>query len=191
MGTISDAVYIYDENDEFSPVETLLNLQSAAVQSKFDEIGPGSIRYVANTAARNALASSFAPSATKPLYVYRGDAVAGRNLEFTLDGTNWLHISDSRDEQAMLRKYTQSGIASISVSNLGAWSVGTNQSVTFPTPFSTAPRVSVQRTGSNQPVQTALWGVSTTGFSITPYNSSPAALPASLSISYHWIATTL
>jgi hypothetical protein len=52
------------------------------------------IRTVVNATDRAQYVSSmtalgFGPSATRPLYVHRQDAVAGANLEVTLDGTTW------------------------------------------------------------------------------------------------------
>lgn len=99
MGFIdANGIYKYDSGDSLTPLETLLNLGEQSVSDKFAQIGPGTIRYVANTTARNALAASYAPTATKPLYVYRGDAALGRNLEFTVNGTTWQYVSDSRDD---------------------------------------------------------------------------------------------
>jgi len=49
---------------------------------------------VANTTARTQLvsdltAAGYAPSATHPLYVFRADATAGHETEYTRDGTTW------------------------------------------------------------------------------------------------------
>lgn len=52
------------------------------------------IVYVANSTARAQLVvdlttAGHAPSPTRPLYVHRGDAPAGQQLEQTVDGTTW------------------------------------------------------------------------------------------------------
>ncbi len=58
---------------------------------------------VADTAARTALlvtlaaaSPSVVPSTSSPIFVFRADAGAGRELEYTIDGTTWLTI-DARD----------------------------------------------------------------------------------------------
>lgn len=50
---------------------------------------------VANTAARNALATLLAPSASEPLWVYRQDAPVGARIEWTVDGATWRVIRTS------------------------------------------------------------------------------------------------
>jgi len=44
---------------------------------------------VANVAERTALAGKVAPTLGRPLLVFRADAPAGRNLEYSTDGTTW------------------------------------------------------------------------------------------------------
>lgn len=44
---------------------------------------------VANTTARDALATTLSPSATEPLFVWRADANIGSRLEWTEDGSTW------------------------------------------------------------------------------------------------------
>lgn len=51
------------------------------------------IMYVANTTARATAATALSPSASDPLYVHRGDAPAGAQLEVTTDGTNFYPIT--------------------------------------------------------------------------------------------------
>lgn len=48
--------------------------------------------YVANTAARDILEAAFVPSATKPLIVFRADAGAGKEIEYTFDGSTWYTV---------------------------------------------------------------------------------------------------
>lgn len=50
---------------------------------------PGGFVLVRNTAERAALAAAWAPTAENPLRVHRTDAGAGRELEYTTDGTTW------------------------------------------------------------------------------------------------------
>lgn len=113
MGTIdAQGIYKYASNDVVAPLEAALNVGQQSVSDAFANLGPGTIRYAANAAARNALAASYAPSATKPLFVYRGDAPAGKNLEFTLDGSNWGTYSDNRDVTGWTAVTAASGINS-------------------------------------------------------------------------------
>lgn len=44
---------------------------------------------VASVAARDSLETALPPSASEPLYVFRADAPAGREIEYTTDGTTW------------------------------------------------------------------------------------------------------
>lgn len=52
---------------------------------------------VANTTARAALVSSlgWSPSSSRPVYVHRGDAPAGRELEYTTNGSDWSAVAGS------------------------------------------------------------------------------------------------
>ncbi|MEV7962419.1 hypothetical protein [Oerskovia paurometabola] len=52
---------------------------------------------VANATARNAVASLVSPSPTEPLYVHRGDAPPGRQLEVTTNGTTWITVGAQHD----------------------------------------------------------------------------------------------
>lgn len=56
------------------------------------------IVYVANTTARAQLVAGLntagvGPSTTRPIYVHRGDATAGKELEYTTDGTTWTSVA--------------------------------------------------------------------------------------------------
>jgi hypothetical protein len=53
---------------------------------------PGGLVYVRTGAERDALAAALAPTAESPLLVFRGDAGAGRELEYTTDGASWTTV---------------------------------------------------------------------------------------------------
>lgn len=94
----ANGIIRYQETDAVTPLQAVLN---AGLQSASDALTParnGSIKYTANTTTRAALATSFGPTASKPLYVWRGNAAAGRNLEVTINGTAWQTISTSADD---------------------------------------------------------------------------------------------
>lgn len=78
--------------DLMEPYEGAINLVTASVSNKFDEIDPGLIHVVADIPARTALAGTFTPTPAKPLYVHRQNAGTGLELEVTTDGTNWRTI---------------------------------------------------------------------------------------------------
>lgn len=93
MGTTDpNGIYMYDDTDPLVPFSALLNTGQASVSAKFTNIDPGLIHYVANTTERTTLANSFAPTATKPLFVYRANAAPGARLEYSTNGTAWTTI---------------------------------------------------------------------------------------------------
>lgn len=68
----------------------------APARAAFDRFSASirDIKYVANTTARatliaNLVAAAKGPSTSNPVFVWRGDATSGRELEYTVDGTNW------------------------------------------------------------------------------------------------------
>ncbi len=96
--------------------------------------------YVADTTARAAVVSAMASAgktigSAEPLYVHRGDAGAGRELEYSVDGTNFKTVATS----ALSAPYSiAAGSVTVSIS---ASSTGT-AAITFPTSrFSVAPLV--------------------------------------------------
>lgn len=94
MGTIdANGIYMYADTDPLVPFASLLNTGQASVSAKFASIDQGLVHYVANTTERAALAATFMPTASKPLYVHRANVTDGRNLEFTTDGTNWITVA--------------------------------------------------------------------------------------------------
>lgn len=82
----------------------------------------------------------------------------------------------------------QHGRASLNISGLAAGSAGANAPVNFPAAFAGTPRVIVQHTSLNRELTFSTWGISTTGFSITPLNAGSAAIPASTTVDVDWIA---
>jgi hypothetical protein len=58
---------------------------------------------VASVAARDSLETALPPSASEPLYVFRADAPAGREVEYTTDGTTWraLVAEGSSDQKSL------------------------------------------------------------------------------------------
>ena len=97
MGSVnSQGVYEYDVTDnEIGPV--LLNRQSAALTNLFT--GRANTVRVANVSQRAAaLADHGAPSTSNPLIVFRADAGAGRELEYTTNGTLW-HTVDANEPE--------------------------------------------------------------------------------------------
>lgn len=93
MGTTDpNGIYMYDDTDPLVPFSALLNTGQASVSAKFSNIDPGLIHYVANVTERSELASTFNPTATKPLFVYRANAAPGARLEYSTNGTAWTTI---------------------------------------------------------------------------------------------------
>src|SRR5690606_23836029 len=96
MGTTdSNGVWLWDESDIIAPIQTALNLGQSNLSGLITELKDLGIHYVANEAARTALVATYAPSATRPLYVYRGDAPAGAKIEFSTNGTTWNRVYSS------------------------------------------------------------------------------------------------
>ena len=94
MGTTdANGIYMYADTDPLVPFASLLNTGQASVSAKFASIDPGTVHYVANVSERTALASTYLPTASKPLYVHRANVTDGRFLEVTTDGTNWTSVA--------------------------------------------------------------------------------------------------
>lgn len=91
--TDANGVFFYDENDIVSPIHTALNTaQSNLTNTVIPGLRDMGIRYAANETARAALVAQYAPTAARPLYVFRDNAPAGAELEFTQNGTTWTTI---------------------------------------------------------------------------------------------------
>ena len=90
MATIdSNGVLFYQDTDSFAPPASL-NL----AQSNLSDLLSSGVRFkrVANTTARSALVTSIGLvniTADNPLLVWRADAAAGSQLEYTTNGTTW------------------------------------------------------------------------------------------------------
>ena len=90
MATIdSNGVLFYQDSDNFTPPASL-NL----AQSNLSDLLSSGVRFkrVANTTARSALVTSIGLAnitTANPLHVWRADATAGRQYEYTTNGTTW------------------------------------------------------------------------------------------------------
>lgn len=90
--TDANGIIRWESTDPITPLEATLNAGMDSVSAAITGAKKGSIHYVANTTERAAVVLAFAPTASKPLYVHRADAGLGRELERTLNGTDWLTI---------------------------------------------------------------------------------------------------
>lgn len=84
MGTTPGGIDYPGGGDAFDPAG---DIQAAAVDAD-----RGRVIYVANTTDANALASALGASPTKPVFVHRGDATPGYELERTVGGSTWTSI---------------------------------------------------------------------------------------------------
>ena len=97
MATIdSNGVLFYQDSDNFTPPASL-NL----AQSNLSDLLAAGVRFkrVANTTARSALVTSIGLAnitTANPLLVWRADAAAGSQLEYTTNGTAW-SVYDNTD----------------------------------------------------------------------------------------------
>lgn len=91
--TDANGILRWEETDPITPLEATLNAGMDSVSAAITGVKNGVIHFVPDVTARAALATTFAPTATKPLYVHRQDAPAGMNLEFTLNGTTWRPVN--------------------------------------------------------------------------------------------------
>ena len=97
MATIdSNGVLFYQDSDNFTPPASL-NLAQSNLSSL---IGNNTrFRRVANITARNALVASIGTAnitPDNPLLVWRADAAAGLQLEYSTNGTTWHTYYDGR-----------------------------------------------------------------------------------------------
>jgi hypothetical protein len=85
--TNANGIVFVEDTDPISPFQVLLNTLQ---QGTSDAISSTARVFpVANVPARDALEIDHPPSASSPLFVFRADAGAGRELEYTTDGTTW------------------------------------------------------------------------------------------------------
>lgn len=88
--TDSNGIIRYLDTDG-APTPPVLNLGMQSVSDALTKLRD--IKYVANVTERTALVATWVPTASKPLYVHRGDAPALERLESTIDGTTWVKHS--------------------------------------------------------------------------------------------------
>lgn len=96
--TDSNGLVLLEGADPVAPLHTAINTVTASVSNYLSS--RSTIHRVANTTARNALVASVGlPNITsaKPLLVWRADAPANRQLEFTTDGSNWTYYRSGAD----------------------------------------------------------------------------------------------
>lgn len=91
MATTPEGIEYPVGSDPFDPAGDLA-AQAASFESHV-------IVPVPSVSARGALATTVAPTAANPLFVHRQDAAAGRELEWTPDGTAWRTIASRIDVQ--------------------------------------------------------------------------------------------
>ena len=97
MATIdSNGVLFYQDSDNFTPPASL-NL----AQSNLSDLLAAGVRFkrVANNTARSALVTSIGLAnitTANPLHVWRADATAGKQHEYTTNGTTW-SVYDNTD----------------------------------------------------------------------------------------------
>jgi hypothetical protein len=92
-----NGLVLFEVGDTLTPLATNLNAMTNSISAAFNtnlRIWP-----VANAAGRTAKVTEIGVgniSNAKPLFVWRADATAGRNLEYTVNGSTWLYYSDDR-----------------------------------------------------------------------------------------------
>lgn len=97
MGTTdSNGIYFYEDTDAVSPLHTLLNLgQTSVANSVQNSIQPKKVANVAGrtSAIADRVAAGRPVTDSDPMYFYREDAGAGKQLEYTVNGTAFHTIS--------------------------------------------------------------------------------------------------
>lgn len=94
----ANGIAIIQDADNLSPLHPVFNLLGQSVSNAFDantRIWP-----VANETARSAKVTEIGLAnitGAKPLFVWRANAPAGRNLEFSTNGTVWNYYSSNLD----------------------------------------------------------------------------------------------
>lgn len=100
MPTTPQGIYYPDAATNITPQHTVLATMASSIDTILAD--DTQIHRVANTTARAALASSFSPTTAKPLFVWRADADAGRQLEYTKNGSTWYSYRSSEDDTGWL-----------------------------------------------------------------------------------------
>ena len=141
--TDSNGIVRYDTTDPVSPLHTLLNLGMTSVSAAVTGINARTTIYpVLNTSERASLASSYAPTPSRPLFVTRRDAPVGSELEVSSDGTNWVPVGGRTGARIALGGSGQA-VSPGAVSALGAVVVQSSPGYGRPTAF----EISVPTTG--------------------------------------------
>jgi len=99
--TTTDAngiVYLQD-TDDISPFHTLINVLQAGTSNALN--ARIRIARVANVTERNALATTLGASPTNPIYTHRIDALAGYELERTINGSTWIVVGGSERNRSV------------------------------------------------------------------------------------------
>ena len=110
MATIdSNGVLFYQDTDSFTPPASL-NL----AQSNLSDLLAAGVRFkrVANTTARSALVTSIGlanVTTANPLHVWRADATAGKQYEYTTNGTTWHTVVTSEQDTGWVNVTVGSG----------------------------------------------------------------------------------
>lgn len=104
MPNTAKGLYYPDSSTVISPIETLLANMQASVDSY---LGANSVIHpIANVAARAALVALYPPTASTPLFAWRQDAPVQFQLEYTVDGTNWVAFTSG---STFLPSYASTG----------------------------------------------------------------------------------
>lgn len=93
--TDANGQVFYGPTDPVEPLQGILNGVSTAVSSKLG--AQSQIVRIPNVAGRAAAVTARAGraiTAADPLIVWRADAGAGRQIEYTINGTNWIATGD-------------------------------------------------------------------------------------------------
>lgn len=131
MGTTdANGIYMYSDTDPLVPFASLLNTGQASVSAKFESIDAGTIHYVANTTERAALADTFLPSPTKPLFVYRANAAPSARVEYSTGGGTWETVGNYPAAEAVTGTSGAVAITSTSFAPINSPTL----SVTLPAP---------------------------------------------------------
>jgi len=88
MPTTNLGIYYPDAATNITPLQTVMASISTSVDAYL--AANATVHTIANTAGRAALVAAYSPSVSNPLFVWRQDAAAGNNLEYTTNGTSWL-----------------------------------------------------------------------------------------------------
>src|SRR3954471_23751364 len=140
---------------------------------------------VANVTARAALATLVAPTSSKPLVVFRADATAGQQIEYSTNGSTWTTVG----VLAPAVPYAQAqGLASATLTAVSVFNIA----VTFPAGRFTVPPL-VQTTIQGAPangtrlVPRANQGT-TSGCNVVLYHGDGTPMTAGVNVGVAWHA---